>query len=154
VIILLTYFFLSIIATFFIAILFRVPKKGLLPTSLIGGSGYAIFLALSPGTSNQMVAYFFATFFITICSEVFARIMKMPATIFTVPGIIPLVPGIGLYNTMMHLVQNSGNISQTATDTLLAVVAMAMAMVLTSLLTKNINNLITSLFTKLKIKGK
>ena len=113
------------------AILFRVPKRGLLPTSLLGGCGYVIFLILSLGRSNQMIAYFFATFFVAICSEVFARMMKMPATIFTVPGIIPLVPGIGLYNTMMHLVQNSGNVSQTGTDTLLAVVGMAMAMVLT-----------------------
>ena len=30
----------------------------------------------------------------------------MPATIFVMPGIIPLVPGVGLYRSMLCLVRN------------------------------------------------
>ena len=37
-------------------------------------------------------------------AEVFARILKTPATVFLIIGIIPLVPGGGLYYTMESLV--------------------------------------------------
>ncbi|MDK2810897.1 MAG: hypothetical protein PWR27_1606, partial [Petroclostridium sp.] len=40
-------------------------------------------------------------------SEFFARQFKMPVTIFLTSGIIPLVPGAGLYYTMLELVQNN-----------------------------------------------
>lgn len=37
-------------------------------------------------------------------AEVFARVLKTPATVFLIVGIIPLVPGGGLYYTMESLV--------------------------------------------------
>ena len=37
-------------------------------------------------------------------AECFARLMKAPATIFLIIGILPLVPGSGLYNAMDHLI--------------------------------------------------
>ena len=37
-------------------------------------------------------------------AEVFARVLKTPATVMLFIGIIPLVPGGGLYNTMEALV--------------------------------------------------
>ena len=30
---------------------------------------------------------------------------KKPAIIFTIPGILPLSPGLGIYNTMLYMVQ-------------------------------------------------
>ncbi|MFZ7131138.1 MAG: threonine/serine exporter family protein [Eubacteriales bacterium] len=144
-------FFTCVPATFFFAILFKVPHKALLPSSLLGGVGFTLFKTLSTPQFSEMGAYFIATLIITICSEILARIMKMPATIFTVPAIIPLVPGIGLYTTMMYLVQNQRTMaSQTGASTLLAIVAMAMAMVLTSILTKSIHTGISAIQTKFK----
>ena len=40
-------------------------------------------------------------------AELFARIFKVPATVFIIVGIIPMVPGGGMYYTMDALV--SGN---------------------------------------------
>ena len=40
-------------------------------------------------------------------SEILARKLKYPAISFVIPGIIPLVPGLSLYNTMLFLVQNN-----------------------------------------------
>lgn len=138
---LLKYFIICLLATFFFAIIFKVPNKALLPSSLLGAFGYILFLCLSSDASNYMSAYFIATLAITICSEILARIMKMPATVFTVPAIIPLVPGVGLYTTMMYLVQNQGDLaSKTGASAILSIIAMAMAMVLTSILTRSINN--------------
>ena len=39
-------------------------------------------------------------------SEILARKLKQPAVVFIIPGIIPLVPGLGMYNTMLYLIQN------------------------------------------------
>ena len=42
-------------------------------------------------------------------SEILARKLKYPAILFVIPGIIPLVPGLGMYNTMLYLIQNDYN---------------------------------------------
>ncbi len=39
-----------------------------------------------------------------------ARVIKTPATTFIIYSIIPLVPGWGMYNTMLYSIQ--GNINQ------------------------------------------
>ena len=67
--------------------------------------------------------------------EIFARKFKMPATIFIFPSVIPMVPGFGLYQTMLALVQN--NIPQaleTGVNTILNIAAMAIAMALVSVM--------------------
>ena len=33
--------------------------------------------------------------------------MKFPAIIFAIPGILPLIPGLGLYKTMLSLVEGN-----------------------------------------------
>ena len=47
-----------------------------------------------------------ATVVAAALAEVFARVMKTPATVFLIIGIIPLVPGGGLYYTMEALVNS------------------------------------------------
>ena len=52
---------------------------------------------------------FVAALLVSYISEILARKLKQPAIIFIIPGIIPLVPGLGMYNTMLYLVQNDYN---------------------------------------------
>jgi len=85
------------------AIVFEIKKpKIILISSVIGGLGWLLFLLLEPYVSS-VVRYFFATIFITIMAEVAARIWKAPTTVFLLPGIVPLVPGGGLYYCMSFL---------------------------------------------------
>ena len=53
-----------------------------------------------------MVANFMAALLVSLMSEILARKLKQPATVFVIPGIILLVPGLGMYKTMLYLVQN------------------------------------------------
>ena len=39
-------------------------------------------------------------------SESAARLLKTPATVYSIAGIFPLVPGIGAYNTVQAIVDN------------------------------------------------
>lgn len=66
-----------------------------------------VYLIL-PGFS-EVARCFVATIAVAVLAEIFARIFKSPATVFLVIGIIPLVPGGGLYYTMESLI--NGNLA-------------------------------------------
>ena len=55
----------------------------------------------SPSFSPPLLAAAFALSY----SEIMAKALKTPATLFVVPAIIPLVPGGSLYYTMSYAVQ-------------------------------------------------
>lgn len=97
----------SILASLGFAILFNVKGNRLITASLIGGLGglsYYLFIQLGYG---QMIALFVASMLLSILSEVFARVHKCPVTTFLLCALIPLVPGGGMYNTMLEVVRNN-----------------------------------------------
>ena len=90
-------------ATVGFTLIFEVKKpKFLLFSALIGGLGWFMFLLLE-GHVIPVLQYLYATIFVSVLAEVAARLWKAPATIFLLPGIIPLVPGGGLYYAMSYL---------------------------------------------------
>lgn len=130
-------FLFCVPAAVFFAFLFRVPRRAIAVSAILGGLGYLIYDISAPLLNSAMAGYFFGTLFMAVCSEILARIMKMPATVFVITAIIPLVPGVGLYNTMMYLIEGqTQQAGQTGIDTILAIIAMAMALVITSIPTK------------------
>lgn len=52
---------------------------------------------------SEVFQLLLATIVTAILAEVFARILKTPATVLLIIGIVPLVPGGGLYYTMEAL---------------------------------------------------
>src|SRR3712207_2987853 len=54
---------------------------------------------------NPLIYAFTAAVFVSVASEILARVMKQPAIVFIIPGILPLVPGITLYNTVLYTIQ-------------------------------------------------
>ena len=50
------------------------------------------------------MGYFLGALCVGLLSESAAAIFKKPATVYIVPGIIPLVPGGGMYETMFAVV--------------------------------------------------
>lgn len=71
--------------------------------SLGGAVGWCVFLAFQ-FTGNDILQFFMATVAIAIYSEILARIMKSPVTVFLIVGILPLVPGGGIYYTMEYCI--------------------------------------------------
>jgi uncharacterized membrane protein YjjB (DUF3815 family) len=71
------------------------------------------------------------------CSEFCAVLMRKPATVYIVPGIIPLVPGGGMYETMLFSVQgNMDAAAVTGFRTLTAAGAIAVGIALASSLAR------------------
>lgn len=82
------------------SVLFNLRRSKLWIAALGGAIAWIIYLSLGTVLTGDAVRYFFAASLLTVYAEVFARIKKTPTTSFLVSGIIPLVPGRALYNTM------------------------------------------------------
>ena len=66
-----------------------------------------IYLALTSGYDlSPALASFFGTLAVVLISRILTVRMKCPITIFLISGIIPLVPGAGVYFTAYYLVTN------------------------------------------------
>ena len=74
--------------------------------SLNGAVCWWVYL-LTDFLGSDTARCFLATIAVTIFAELLARLLKAPATIFLVIGIIPLVPGGGLYYTMDYLINGN-----------------------------------------------
>lgn len=95
-----------------LAVLFQVPKRYLLLTGVTGGVGWLVQLTMTELLENQVFVAFLAAFSVAVLSQIFARISKAPVTLYLVTGILPLVPGIGMYRTVYYLLQ--GNNKETS----------------------------------------
>lgn len=81
------------------AILFNVPRRVLWLTPLAGLMGYLAMQALD-GHFSRPGALFVAAFVVAMVAEVLARWNHVPALVFSVNGILPLVPGSVAYRGM------------------------------------------------------
>lgn len=95
----------SFIASAAFGILFHAPRRSLLLCGLVGMVGWIVY-DLSVGSWDSVPATFTATFVIGVVSQFFARLYRMPVIVFSVAGMIPLVPGGIAYDAMRHFVQN------------------------------------------------
>lgn len=98
-------FTFAFLATIGFAVYFSAPRVSLIPSGIIGGLGWLLYIFLFKWNDNAVVSTFFAAGFVAFLGEILARRLKNPATVFTIPGILPLAPGVGIYNTMLYMVQ-------------------------------------------------
>lgn len=135
--VLLENFFFSFLATIGFSIFFNSPMKSLFHAGIIGGIGWTVYIILFDLYGNTILANFLAAVLISLLSEVLARKMKYPAIIFVIPGILPLIPGLGLYNTMLSLVEgNYANAVSVGTNALFVSASIAMGVLLITSLVK------------------
>lgn len=97
------HFIFAGLATCGFAIFFNVQPKLLLWTAPIGALGWLVYVLGVFNYENPMIYSFTAAAVISLCSEILARKLKQPAILFVIPGILPLVPGVGLYQTVYSI---------------------------------------------------
>ena len=83
--------------------LFGAPRRFYLYCGLAGMAGWAVYLFVSTGHS-VVGAAFLAALTVAAISHVMARLRHCPVTVFLICGIIPLVPGGGIFWTAYYLV--------------------------------------------------
>ncbi|NGM83410.1 threonine/serine exporter [Paenibacillus sp. 7124] len=124
----------SFIASATFCILFNTPKRMLFQCGLAGMLGWMVFLLLDPEWKS-VVATFFATVVVGAVSQIFARSFKTPVIIFSVGGIIPLVPGGLAYDAMRRFIEDDYNTAlQAAVQAFLLSGAIATGLVLSEVL--------------------
>lgn len=129
--------FYCMIASMCFGFLFNIRGRNIIIASLGGGVSWFMFLLAQSYNNTPTVSLFFAAVSVAIYSEIMARIFKAPVTVFVICGIIPLVPGNGMYYTMYEIINGSSqNAISWFTQTLLSAGSIAIAIVMVSSITK------------------
>jgi uncharacterized membrane protein YjjB (DUF3815 family) len=137
----------SFIASGAFGILFNAPKTALIKCGFVGMVGWIIYTWLVELRFDLVMSTFIASFFVAIISQFFARRYKTPIIIFSVAGIIPLVPGGLAYDAMRNIVINDYNIAiQLAAKAFMISGAIAIGLVF--------SEVINQLIRKISVRGK
>ncbi len=133
-------FIISSIGTLGFSILFGVPANAMIESAAIGGTAWTVYY-ISKGVLNSSIyAAFLGALTVGLIGEILARHYKKPATVFTIPGIIPLVPGSGMYYTMLALVNNNyGEALNKGIETFFIAAAISIGIIITTSLSRSIN---------------
>lgn len=91
------------------AVLLEVPKKYIAFCGLAGMIGWAAYLAAKMFLPVGSV--FFSSFCVAFLSQIFARRLKCPVTVFLIPGIYPSVPGAGIYRTVYYVLMGENTLA-------------------------------------------
>ncbi len=138
-------FIYAFFATFGFCLIFHVPLRHIAPASFVGACGWAVYQFLLLFDISAVLACFIGACVVGLVSEIFCRLFKEASLIFIIPGVLPLVPGAGMYNTMLSLM--SDDMLETArigTETLLMAGGIAMAILLVSSLSRMITMIVTA----------
>lgn len=103
-------FLFAAIGTLGYAVTYNISKKLLPLTAVTGGVGWMVFCCFP---THPVYGCFFAALSVGILGEIFARKFKDAATLFILPGILPLVPGAKMYRMTLALLDK--NFSTAAT---------------------------------------
>ena len=93
------------------SILTETPKKFLPYAAFSGGFAWWAYLVINNLTHSTLQAAFFSILAVAFLSHILARIMKAPVTVFLIAGILPSVPGAGIYRTVYYLIQGDQALS-------------------------------------------
>jgi len=129
-------FIFALLSTVGFAIIFHVPKRAILPASLVGALGWVTYMYAHSLGYSKIIAAFLAAFTVGILGYFCARFLHDALTVFVLPGILPLVPGAGMYYTMLAVVESDYALMLSkAGETMLLAGAIAVGLMLASTLT-------------------
>jgi uncharacterized membrane protein YjjB (DUF3815 family) len=96
-------------ATLGFAVWFNVPREALLRVVLVGAGGFLVRRVLLDAGQAAPLATFWAALFVGVFGLARARTFRYPRVIFTVTGVIPLVPGAPAYESLVRF--SAGDVS-------------------------------------------
>ena len=118
-------------------ILFSGPRRRLFFAGLVGSIGWAAWLIGESYGLATVGRTLVGAVCVGIAGEVFARLLREPATVFLISGIVPLVPGVGSYNSMQAFVVGDYLLGiSLAAEALLAAGAIAIGLALATSLAR------------------
>ena len=104
---------LAAIAAIGFAVISNPSRKAIFVSALLAAVGHALRFTLIKSGLEISLATFVAATFIGLLSILFARIIHCPAEVFSFPSLLPMIPGLFAYRTILGLIrfmQNSDTI--------------------------------------------
>ena len=135
-------FILATIAVIGFAGYFNVKgKKVLVGACISGGFSFAIFSHFSQ-LDQVVFGTFVAALLIGLIGEFLSVRLKAPSTVFITPGIIPLVPGAGMYYTMLDFVnEDFQSMISTGANTIFIAGSIAMGILVASIFSRSLQRM-------------
>ena len=125
-------FIAAFLGTLAFAILYEVQTRIYFVCGLVGAIGWLVYLiAFNFFSIQESVAIFISAFIVVCISRFSGIIFRCPATMFLVPGIFPLVPGVKVYETFDAYMRNdASDINTFSRGTTLIAIAIVLAILL------------------------
>ena len=99
----------SFIAVLCFSVTLEVPKKYITTAGIIGAIGWIAYLVCVKLGLSVVLASFMSAFIVAIISVILAKILNTVTTIFFIPGILPIVPGVAMYKMVYSMINNNTN---------------------------------------------
>lgn len=130
----------AFVGTVLFALFFNISKNELMYCGLNGAIAWTIYLGLFEWYESAVFSSFVATLVVCIIAHELSKRRKSPVTIFQLSGIIPLVPGVGMYLTIYNIVFKEYEI---ALNYIIETIQIASAIAVAMLLVASVNKAIT-----------
>lgn len=118
----------AFISIFAFAVYLETPKKHLVKAGIVGAISGIVYLVGMKIWNGEVLASFAAALAVSLVSNILARKFKTPVTLFLVAGILPIVPGAGMYRTVHYILNgDDAMVSYYLTQTLEIAGAIALA---------------------------
>ena len=131
----------AFLATVGFAVIFNSPKDTIIKSGFSGSIGWLAYMLVKGLINSPIAGSFVGALVVGILGESFAKVFKKPSTTFTIPGIIPLVPGAGIYYTMLALTEkNFLAAADSGSQTVLVSIALASGIIVSSSFNRAIMN--------------
>lgn len=131
----------AVLGTIGFCIIFHVPKRSIFPATVNSLFAWILYWTALDNELSPVLATFFSACAVALLADIFARTLKEAATVYIIPGIMPLVPGAGIYYTLYAFINGS---SQTAmekgSETLMIAGAIAVALISVSFVVRTVVN--------------
>lgn len=102
--------FIHFIAAFIAVVSFcvnlEIPKKHILIVGIVGALGWITYIICDYFNLPNILSYFISALVVAILSMILSKVLNAISTIFLIPGILPIVPGIAMYKMIYFLINN------------------------------------------------
>lgn len=95
--------FLSFVAIYAFSIMYSAPRFQCPYCGICGCFTWGISHLMEELGAGNMLSVLTATFFLTLLTRILSVKRKTPITIYLMTGVLPLVPGAGIYYTSYYL---------------------------------------------------
>jgi len=96
---------LAAIAAIGFAVISNPPRKAIFVSAILAALGHSLRFFLIKSGLDISLATFVAATFIGLLSIVFARIIHCPAEVFSFPSLLPMIPGMFAYRTILSVIR-------------------------------------------------